>query len=441
VYFSTNLIDQLNLTDRKSITLRLGKYSTPVTIRTIKRSGKHIFLPQQIRNTIHVPHSGSVMLSKNNDTNLKMGPLIGILTDSKVKTAAAPFGARTTFIRQLIKEGENKAFVFAFTPSDINWEHDRVNGYFISNTGSWVRKIVPLPDVVYNRLPSRRAETSPSIGTLRERFIRKRIPFFNWSFFTKTEVYQLLQNDADAEPHVPESITHPTPEEIKSLLEKHQFVYLKPTGGSLGVGIYRLTYHKTKGYFVRYRSNGKNVLLRFNQFNSLIRMLNARHKTRLQNYVLQQGIRLIEIDGCPIDFRFHMHKNGKNEWVIAGIGAKKAGRGSVTTHLKNGGTLMTPEQVLGRVFGEQADDVLRYAKQVAIKLAKAIERNYPHLLGEIGFDLGIDRYKNVWMFEANAKPGRTIFKHPSLKTQGKASLTYIFEHCLYLSQFRTRREE
>ncbi len=66
------------------------------------------------------------------------------------------------------------------------------------------------------------------------------------------------------------------------------------------------------------------MLLRFNSFKSLMRMLTARHGGFLSRYVIQQGIRLIEIEGCPLDFRFHMHKNGKNEWVPVGIGAKKS---------------------------------------------------------------------------------------------------------------------
>jgi len=156
--------------------------------------------------------------------------------------------------------------------------------------------------------------------------------------------------------------------------------------------------------------------------------------------VVQQGIRLIEIDKCPIDFRFHMHKDGNNDWVVAGIGAKKAGRGSVTTHIKNGGSLMTPEQALSRTFKDRASEVLQEAKAVAIKLSEAIERNYNHTLGELGLDIGIDQDGAVWMFEANAKPGRSIFKHPALREQGRASLEYILDHCLYLSKFRRKEE-
>jgi len=101
---------------------------------------------------------------------------------------------------------------------------------------------------------------------------------------------------------------------------------------------------------------------------------------------------------------------------------------------------MMPEMVLKSVFGSRSDQVLENAKNVAIKLAEAIERNYPHRLGELGFDLGIDQNERIWMFEANAKPGRSIFKHPSLKVQGKTSLVNLYEHCLYLSRFRARRE-
>ena len=169
-----------------------------------------------------------------------------------------------------------------------------------------------------------------------------------------------------------------------------------------------------------------------------MRTLQARHKGALRGYVAQQGIRLIEIDGCPIDFRFHMHKNGKNQWVVVGIGAKKAGKGSVTTHLKNGGSLLTPEQALDRSFGSRGEEVLRYAKSVAISLAESIEAHQQHIIGELGFDIGIDKDEKVWMFEANAKPGRSIFKHPSLRVEGKASVEHILEHCLYLSKFRRR---
>jgi len=440
VWFSSPLAKLLKLNGRKSVNVKLGRDTVPATVRTINRKGHHVFLSAGLRRSVRIPKTGNVYIAAAENEDVQLGPLIGILTDTGTRSSAAPFGVRTSFVKQLLQLGQKKAYFFAFTPRDINWQQETVHGWFLDGGGGWIRKVVPLPDVVYNRLSSRRAETGAAITALRDRFVKKKIPFFNWSFFNKSDVYNLLDKDPEALRHLPESINNPAPDKIKELLEKHQFLYYKPTGGSLGNGIYRLTYHPRRGYFARYRRNGSNVLLRFNTFASLMKMLRTRHGSGLSGYVVQQGIRLIEIENCPIDFRFHMHKDGNNNWVVAGIGAKKAGRGSVTTHIKNGGSLMTPEQALGRTFGDRAQEVLAEAKQVAIRLSEAIERNYAHTLGELGLDIGIDRDANVWMFEANAKPGRSIFKHPALKEQGRASLEYILDHCLYLSKFRRKEE-
>jgi len=441
VYMSGPLMKQLNLSGRRRIRIKLGKEVAVASVRPLRRAGgNQMYLTSGLRHAMRVPKAGHVYVYAAGDNEVQIGPLVGVLTDAGPgsRSSSAPFGTRTSFIRELLRLGEKKAYFFAFTPQDIDWGNETVLGYFVSPQGGWYRKTVPLPDVVYNRLPSRRAETSTSIAALRERFVRKKIPFFNWSFFNKSDVYRLLDNDPEANRHLPESVVAGSQEQMRTMLEKHKFVYFKPTAGSLGIGIYRLTYQPGRGYFARYRSGGRNVLLRFASFGSLARMLRSRHGSSLNRYVIQQGIRLVEIDGCPIDFRFHMHKNGKNEWVVAGIGAKKAGRGSVTTHIKNGGSLMTPDKALRSTFGDRAEDVLDKAKRVAVRMSEAIERNYPHTLGELGLDIGIDKDGDVWMFEANAKPGRSIFKHPALKEQGKASMSYILEHCLYLSKFRRR---
>lgn len=437
VYLSSSLMKELNLTRGKTAILKLGKSDIHCTVRTIKKSGNHLYISSLIRQHLKVPRSGTCYVVSNREKEIQIGPLIGILSSAGTRTVQQPFGSRTALVKQFLRVGYKKAFYFAFSPQDIHWQQEKVTGFFLDSNGGWVRKTVPLPDVVYNRLASRRAESSATMESFKERFVHKNIPIFNWNFFNKSDVYNLLEGEPEAQ-YVPESYTNPPANKIKEMLEKHQFVYLKPTGGSLGKGIFRLTYHPKRGYFSRYRRNGKNVLLRFSRFSSLMQLLSR--QGNLKNYVVQQGIRLVEMDNCPIDFRFHMNKNARNQWVPAGIGAKKAGKGSITTHIKNGGSLMTPEYALNKIYGNRAGDLLEKAKHVAVKLSEAIERNYPHTIGELGFDLGIDRNENIWMFEANAKPGRSIFKHPSLKNQGIDTLNYIFEHCLYLSKFREKGE-
>src|SRR5690606_33240985 len=151
-------------------------------------------------------------LTNDDGEEIQLGPLIGVLTDSNTRSSTAPFGERTGFVKQLLYLGQKKAYFFAFTPRDINWQQETIHAWFLDGGGGWIRRVVPLPDVVYNRLPSRRAETGTAISTLRERFIKKRIPFFNWSFFNKSDVYSLLDNDPEALRHLPESINSPSSE-------------------------------------------------------------------------------------------------------------------------------------------------------------------------------------------------------------------------------------
>ncbi|OPH46822.1 hypothetical protein BC351_12845 [Paenibacillus ferrarius] len=436
VYLTSELVKALRLTGNKSITVKVGTKSTTLPIRLIKKSGQHMYIPLSLMATLRIPRAGSVLVSSSTNKELRIGPVIGILTN--VENGTSPFGSKTGFIRQIMNTSSNKSFVYAFSPRSVNWVQETVTGIIPKEGGGWVRKTFPLPDVVYNRLSSRKAEKSAGMEGFKDRFVRKGIPLFNWSFFDKWDVYKMLDGD-DAFRFVPESHINPSAEQIKEMLDKHKFIYLKPTAGSLGIGIFRVTYNPKRGYFVRYRKGGKNVLIRYGKFDGLMQMLGT-GRGRLTNYVAQQGIRLIEIDSCPIDFRFHLTKNGSNKWVVAAIGAKKSGKGSVTTHIRNGGQLMTPEQVLRQIYGSRAEQVLTNAKETAIKLAEGIENNYNHLLGELGFDIGIDQSEKIWMFEANAKPGRSIFKHPSLKEGDVATIQNIYEHCLYLSRFRSRRE-
>ncbi|CAM3448852.1 YheC/YheD family protein [Marinicrinis lubricantis] len=436
IYLTPSLRKQLRIASR-NVTLRFGQKSVSVQVRGLRRTGSQLIVPLSIKNALYIPTGGSCSIEANRG-EIQLGPIIGIMTGI-TKDPNRPFGNRTDYIKQLLNMGGKKAYTYAFSPRSIDWNQGTVVGYFLNPSGGFVRRKVSLPNVIYNRLPSRSAEKSPELNHLKERLVRKRIPLFNWSFFDKWDVYHMLEGTSEYKKYVPESAIDPSPDKIKQMLEKHQFLYLKPTSGSLGIGIYRITYSPKKGYYVRYRKNGKNVLLRIQSFPDLMRMLGHR-RGRLSKYVAQQGIRLIEIDRCPIDFRFHMVKNGQGNWVVAAIGAKKAGRGSVTTHLRTGGHLMTPLQALNQVYSpEQSRRILEQAKEASVRLAESIEQNYHHMLGELGFDIGIDQRGNIWMFEANAKPGRSIFKHPALKDSGRSTISQLIDYCVYLSPFASGR--
>lgn len=363
-------------------------------------------------------------------------PTIGILTSVTHASAKTPFGSRTAFIRQLCRVASTRARCYVFSPQNINWLTGTVHAWSYSPSSGWHRRTAPLPDVVYNRLPSRGAERSEPIARLRAQLQARNIPFFNWGFFEKHDIHERLANIPSMHTYIPETIVAPTDTEIRQLLRNHNHVYVKPVHGSLGIGIYRISYAPDDGYLLRYRTKGRVRVFHWDRFQGLMRFIHRRSGS-LYNYIAQQGIALSELEGAAVDFRFHMNKSGKNEWMVAGVGAKRAARGGVTTHIHSGGSLFRPEHALQRMFtAEQAKRLLQEAKEAAITISETVERNYPHLLGELGLDIGIDRRGHIWLFEVNSKPGRSIFAHPALRTDGQNTMRQLVNYCVYLGRRR-----
>jgi hypothetical protein len=56
------------------------------------------------------------------------------------------------------------------------------------------------------------------------------------------------------------------------------------------------------------------------------------------------------------------------------------------------------------------------------------------IIAEIGFDLGIDKHGDVWLFEANSKPGRSIFSHPELKEFDKLTCKLSLAFAVFLTE-------
>ncbi|WP_051287430.1 YheC/YheD family protein [Paenibacillus taiwanensis] len=436
---SNHILEQFKRKEQAVFNEQLIRESKPVAVEQQRRRVKKVVVRSKREPETEAPSlrsSSAVMDSTPSPVHSK--PLIGILTDVVFSSTHYPFGSRTPFMKQLVNEGLHKGKFIIFGPTDIRLREGKVLAYTLDERGRWNRHLSRLPDVVYNRLLNRKMEKSVGILKLRRLFQNNNIPVFNWSYFNKTDVYQLVSRHKAMHKHIPEYYVNPTVKQLQQMLNRHQFVYLKPTAGSLGIGIYKVALLPDKKFLLRYRQDGVNRQMSFHALQDVMKFLRQQEGSKLKHYFVQQGIQLLELHHCPVDFRVHVHKDGDKGWCIAGIGAKKAGLGSITTHQRSGGQILTPEQALTQTLGRSATKLLQEAKQVAIQLAEAIEQQYSHLVGEIGFDLGIDKSGRIWMFEANSKPGRAIFKHPALKARGKASIRYIVNHCVYLGKARGR---
>ncbi|USG64457.1 YheC/YheD family protein [Brevibacillus ruminantium] len=440
IILPSQLCQKLQLRPRQKVKISLGKREVVATVFQDRRNpeGNVVKITTMLKTDLGIPHSGLIQLKKEEET-LRIGPAIGIVTTGLRQNSRQPIGQRTSFFQTLLQAQEGKGvFYFIFEPNDVDWETNRVNAWFLRSTKQggyvWRKYKTALPDVVYDRIPSRSAERHEAVQAFKFKLANYSMPMFNQGFFNKWGIHQLLYPNPEVNEFIPETYSSPNLQTLRTLLRKYPIVYLKPKNGSLGYGIVKIVSSPgVKGYAVTYHNGSGNVSRRFTNITALYQ--HVFRTRRASAYLAQQGISLLTFQGRPFDFRVHLHKNLQNEWVVSCMAAKVAGSGSVTTHVRTGGTVIPGDELLSYLFGKQKTLMTERVSQAAIRLASAIEQAKGMDLGELGLDMGIDKHGHVWMFEANSKPGRSIFKHARLKKADQESRSLLVDYSCYLANF------
>ncbi|HWO94818.1 MAG TPA: YheC/YheD family protein [Bacillus sp. (in: firmicutes)] len=379
---------------------------------------------------LNIPFCQSIHLFFTDDT-IHIGPLIGIFSAGFTGSKLRPIGQRSIFFSKLLAAAKSTGgYAFLFGAHHINWELGTIKGYFYTGDG-WIQKEIPLPDVVYDRLPNRRTENHDLFTQVKARLQSEYlIPWYNPGFFNKWDIYQQLQENTSTKPFLPETYQSPSADLIGSLLEKHHGIFFKPMNGSLGKGIFEVTYSpSSESYHCRYHDGEKNIM---RQFSHLPVLLSHIFQEQSRNdYIVQQRIPLIHFQDRPLDFRVHTNKNEHSDWQVTAMAAKVAGKGSITTHLNNGGMIKTIEEIFPSA--ERCHEIKKQLEHISLLISEAIEQGTDGFIGEIGFDFGVDTNGKVWLFEANSKPGRSIFTHPKLFEHDKLTRELPLAYGIYLA--------
>lgn len=363
---------------------------------------------------------------------LQIGPLVGILLNFDAQTNQdQPFGPLTRFLEECVLTGIKQGIcVSIFTPEQIDLQKRRIEGW-IWEKNQWQKKSLPFPDVIYNRITSRKVEHSPTIqqklNRLRNEF---HISIFNEKFLDKWEVHQILQQDPQVRQHLPETIPFHL-NHLKRMATKYPILYLKPTNGSLGSGIIRLIRHGKKWLYQSVNPNGTTFTQ--NTTYTEIRRILARRIGR-QPYLIQQGLNLLKYDGRPIDFRVLVQKNHKGEWIVTSVVGRIANNENIVSNLARGGTLRKGSDLL-KDLGNVPKPTHSQLKWKAIEIAASFEKIAEGHYAELGIDLAIDQQGKIWLLEINSKPSKTddTITNPNLAI--RPSVNRLMEYILYLTGF------
>ncbi|WP_124726909.1 YheC/YheD family protein [Staphylospora marina] len=366
---------------------------------------------------------------------LRIGPLLGILINPQPDaTEELPFGAMTKFMEECIFAGHGAGLqVFVFSPDSLDLERKSVQGW-IRNKDRWISVRLPLPDVVYNRLTSRKVEQQESVQTMLSRMKRiYHIPVFNEQFLNKIEVYDILVKDEQIRRMLPETCRF-HPKSVKEMLLRHPILYLKPNNGSLGSGICRVS--RGSGKWICQSASQSGIITR--ETKTLTEMVHIlRRRVGKQDYLLQQGLQLAKYDNRQVDFRVLVQKDGKGEWKITSAVARIANDSDIVSNLARGATIRKASEVLP-LLGAARKPALNEIRRIAVDIATTFERIAGGHYAELGIDLAVDIHGNVWLIEINSKPSKTddTVLNPSLST--RPSVRRLLEYVLFLCGMVTR---
>lgn len=358
-------------------------------------------------------------------------PIVAVLT---VDDEARQFRGNRANFRDLVKTGQElDCPVYVVTARDLKLSAKRVQGYlFHPEDNSWRKHWLPLPDVVYNRIPLREDERRPEVRRKIDEVIRHdSIHLFNPCFFNKRRLFEWLKKNKTTKSLVPGTRKMLGPKTLSAMLQQYSSLYLKPESGKAGKGIMlvRLDEGEAKPYRLTIQGDKrKNIIYKTAKLRLLWKRIKA--ETGSTPYIMQESIELSSFQGRHFDLRVLVQKTGKGVWMVTGTGARLAGPKRITTHVPQGGSIEDPEKMLIPAFGsDMTQFLLGRVKSNAVLIAKQIEKESGFLLGEMSMDLGVDTDGRLWFFEANAKPMK--FDEPHIR---KKSLERIVQYSQFLSR-------
>lgn len=406
VQLGEGFIKKLKLPANQPITLRYGSVRREIKVAPTGKAS--IRLSDSLASRLGLHHGTQLTLSyKSGTRTLALGPLIGVMV-SRVYSHMPdrPFGAMTGFCKELTDAcAQYGGFVFYFTPEDITSGATSLQGWCYS--GRWVKRTFPVPDVVYNRLTSRKLENKPIVQHfIRDVKSRFSTVVFNEKYLNKTEVFQALRNTSALQAYLPESYMFKNFAMLKAMCRKYPTVFLKPVTGSLGKGIIKISKQTEGGYLCSHTSlNG----VRKQSYPTLVRLFESiSSKMKGQRYQLQQGLRLMECDGRPVDFRALVQRNQQGTWTITSIVGRIAANNTFVSNLARGGSLSTVAEAVAKSNlpqGSRAGIIVKLRK-AALDIALGIETTIEGHFAELGIDLAVDSSGRVWLLEVNSKPSK-----------------------------------
>ncbi|WP_145410841.1 YheC/YheD family protein [Paenibacillus xylanexedens] len=189
---------------------------------------------------------------------------------------------------------------------------------------------------------------------------------------------------------------------LKNMLLQYPSVVLKPRNGSYGRDIVFIQRNRSNGY----RIQNENNTVHMKDMDQLLQWIESTDKA--DGYIVQKRLRLAQIQHKPFDIRIMVQrqKGTSSSWHVTGSYAKVASKGYLVTNVASRTIPVLKALQLARIDNS---GLIKRMEQIARIAAQQLGKHYPDLR-QVGFDIGIDRNRRIWIIEGNYKPDLRPFR-------------------------------
>jgi glutathione synthase/RimK-type ligase-like ATP-grasp enzyme len=429
ISISNNVLKQLNIPVDHPLHFRFSTQSHPVICKVNQSKGSLIQMDELFAKRLRIPNGCQIHINYDvKQKEISIGPVVAILVSSYFKVEP-PFGGLDSFCKELIQVAHHRHILaYVVTLRECIDQTETVKGWRYFNN-KWAKEELPFPEIIYNRIGSRKMEQTSKYEDFMQNMQDQNVHLFNQAFLNKWDVHSILRDSKKLQSSLPD--THLFgPLALKTMLEKNTVVFVKPTQGALGRGIYRIT-KKSYGFESQYTTPNGQVQKQFDRLSKLYNYLSRRVNSK--RFIVQQGIPIIQIQGRPIDFRALMQKNSSGDWAVTSMVARIGPLNRFVSNIARGGELSKVLQTLRLCNIPQPKKVRANLLKVAKVVCEGLEESHPDKFGELGVDLAISKSGHIYLLEVNSKPSKTEDTvSPMSQSKGRPSVHRLLDYSLYL---------
>jgi hypothetical protein len=403
-YIPKDIFSELKLSSDIQYKFHLGQFHEHSFVIPCESNDECIYFTNSLMKKL-LPYEDIILNIWKKEKDIYLGPVVGVFVNPKI--IAAIKKGKPAFSTRKHAEAGNKTncLSYYFSFDEIDWNKKLIKGYtYVQGLNLWKHEWLPIPNIIYDRVINIKKEDLPSVKYAKKELKKiSNLHFINSKkYLNKWKVNKCLSKYSEMNSYLPETIIYRNFDDVLSMLKKYNFIFIKASGGTHGKQVISIE-HVDKNYKLNlFEGRLKEITLKnIEDVKNIVEEF-----TKGRQFVVQQGIRLIKYNGHVMDIRLLMIKDEQGNWEAIQCHSRIAKDNYTITNYSLGGDWIEYEKVypnLDRTYCSKnipdKSELVNATKKVLYYIEKELGS-----FGEIGMDMAIDIYGNIWFIEANSRP-------------------------------------